>query len=123
MNFQAVENICSIRVTKILRTMPSTQGTVVFLKMTKDILDSSLDKNIAAIEQIYLIWKSVFFLRIWRQWLLENGYTLQNFISSNAYTCIEINAHAIVAAVNLFRQEGVPEFFVICGVRSYHHEL
>lgn len=85
MNFRAVENICSIRVTKILRTMPSTQRTVVFLEMTKDILDSFLHKNIAAIERIYLIWKSVFFLRIWRQWLLENGYTLQNFITSNVY--------------------------------------
>lgn len=53
-----------------------------------------------------------FFLRIWLQWLLENGYTLQNFITSNAYTCIEINAHTIVAAVNLFRQKGLPELFV-----------
>ena len=37
------------------------------------------------------MWKTVFFLRIWRSWLSENGYDLkEHFITENAYACIEL---------------------------------
>ena len=40
---------------------------------------------------------SRFFMRYWRQWLLLGDYTLgNNFISLNAYMCIELNAHALI---------------------------
>ena len=38
------------------------------------------------------------FVRYWRQWVLRNKqYTLEkNFITTNAYICIELNAHALI---------------------------
>ena len=46
------------------------------------------------------MWKSVFFLRIWRTWLDEKGYReCEHFITANAYTCMEINAHMLVTVV------------------------
>ena len=36
-------------------------------------------------------------MRYWRQWLLLSDYTLgKNFITVNAYICVELNAHALI---------------------------
>lgn len=61
MNFRAVEEICERRVIRVLQTIPSTEGTIVFLEVLKDILDSFLVKNITAVERVHLMWRSVFF--------------------------------------------------------------
>ena len=46
------------------------------------------------------MWKTVFFLRIWRSWLSGNGYDLkEQFITENAYTCIELNSHMLLNVV------------------------
>ena len=38
------------------------------------------------------------FLRFWRQWiLLHPSYTLKNnFVTNNAFMCVEFNAHALL---------------------------
>lgn len=66
MNFRAVEKIGSERVISVLKTIPSTEGTIVFLKILKDILDSFLVKEISLAERVNLIWGSVVLLRIWK---------------------------------------------------------
>ena len=50
------------------------------------------------LKRVSLLWEVVFFMRIWRCWLLENGYSeSDHFITTNAYTCIEINAHLMLS--------------------------
>lgn len=61
MNFRAVEKMCESRVIDNLRNIASTEGTVIYLQMVKRVLDSYLDKDIAPIERIQLIWTSIFF--------------------------------------------------------------
>lgn len=59
-----------------------------------------------------------FFLRIWRRWISEiendsNKYTVKdNFITPNAYECIEINGHALIQLMIKFRNEKKTEQFV-----------
>lgn len=54
-------------------------------------------KKLDPIERIEKAWYAVFFLRYWRQWIiLHPQYSLQNFITYNAYICVELNAHALV---------------------------
>ena len=47
------------------------------------------------------MWYAVFSLRYWRQWiLLHQDYTLKNnFVTNNAYLCVELNAHALITFV------------------------
>ena len=74
-----------------------TRGTVVYLSLMRDIRDTFLDKSISPLKRVHLMWKVIFFLRIWRVWLDENGYPeREHFVTANAYTCIEINGHMLV---------------------------
>lgn len=105
MNFLSAKKICSEKVADLLITIPENKGTVEFLKMMNNVLTSYLDKNISIQERIYRIWYSVYFLRIWRNFILKNKqYTLKdNFITPNAYACIELNAVALVQLVKQFK--------------------
>ena len=77
-----------------------TYGTVVYITIMRSIRDATFDKSLAPITRIYLVWFSLYFLRIWRTWLNENGYTeSDHFVTQNAYLCVEINAHMIINTV------------------------
>lgn len=96
MNYRAVEKICAPIVTNILsEKMANAKGSVIYLEAIRNILQSFLNKNLARKKRLFLIWKSIFIFRIWRNWILEqNNLTLsKNFITSNSYMSIEINAH------------------------------
>ena len=61
-------------------------------------MDGYLDKSLHPLDRIEKLWYAAFFVRYWRKWLLLNkAYTLKdNFIISNAFMCIELNAHALI---------------------------
>lgn len=99
MNNRAVEKICAPIVTNILsEKMANTKGSVIYLEAIRNSLQSFLNKNFAQKKRLFLIWKSVFIFRIWRNWILEqNNLTLlKNFITSNSYMSIEIHAHFLL---------------------------
>jgi len=66
MNFDAVEKLCAPRVTKLLSSIPDSQGTKQFLILIHHILNSFLNKKLNIEERIYSIWHA-FFLRLWRK--------------------------------------------------------
>ena len=85
---------------KELDTTVKTYGTVVYLTFMRDIRDSFFDKSLSPLRRIYLIWKSVYFARIWRSWLAINNLAeSDHFITNNAYLCLELNAHMILNLV------------------------
>ncbi|KYN23201.1 hypothetical protein ALC57_04378 [Trachymyrmex cornetzi] len=99
MNYRAVEKICDPIVTNILNEkVANAKGSVIYLKAIRNILDSFLNKNLAHRERLFLIWKSVFIFRIWRNWILEQNDLIlsKNFITSNSYMSVEINAHFLL---------------------------
>ena len=56
------------------------------------------------------MWKSIFILRIWRTWLDENDYAAsEHFITSNAYTCTELNGHMLVNTTLRVMQGSLPQ--------------
>lgn len=71
------------------------------------ILASFLDKELNVDERIYKIWFSLFCLRIWRTWLKnKKEYTIgNNFITTNYYNCIELNAHSLITLIIRFRDD------------------
>ncbi|KAE8746002.1 hypothetical protein FOCC_FOCC007260 [Frankliniella occidentalis] len=108
MNFRTANKICSEKVTDLLdRKIVESEGTSTFLKMMRETFHSCADPSLAPLERIEIMWKWVIFVRIWRQWLLNQAeYSLgHNFISSNSYYCMELNAHALIQGAVMYRDE------------------
>lgn len=106
MNFNSVEKICSEKVLSLLKEIPESEATVQYLSILKDILDSFLNKEISVLERVYKMWNSVFFLRIWRQWIFETKRSVQvHFVTLNCYTCIELNAHELLLLIEKCRSD------------------
>lgn len=110
MNFLSAEKMCSIRVIELLKVIPNSNGTQLYLKIMHFILSAFLSveksaEQIPLCETIYRVWFVVFILRAWRASIKKSKIlTLQdNFISTNCYTCIELNAHNIIKTVLLFK--------------------
>ena len=95
-NFQVVVNITSAA--HLLSKIPGANASKCYVGLIQCVMDGYLDKILHPIDRIEKLWYAAFFVRYWRKWLLLNkAYTLKdNFITSNAYMCIELNAHAIV---------------------------
>lgn len=113
-NFPSADKICSDTTTRCLSDyVPGSEGTVIYLKVMRSVLNAFLDTKLKSTERIYLIWYAAFFCRAWRSWLVNSEKILiagkkkpkrfynlkQNFLSSNTYTCIELNAHSLVKQV------------------------
>lgn len=91
-----------------------SEATVMFLRLCKQVTASYLDEKMTPIDRIYNMWHAVYFLRAWRKWISSagNSYRLNdNFITSNAYQCIEINAHSLIFAILKLRSEDKKHLF------------
>ncbi|KAG4072027.1 hypothetical protein HA402_008468 [Bradysia odoriphaga] len=113
-NFPSAEKICSEKTMQcLLEYVPGSEGTVIYLKAMRNILTAFQKTELPSEERIYSIWYACFFVRAWRSWILNSEkskssarnrpksyYNLkENFMSSNCYTCIELNAHALVKQI------------------------
>lgn len=115
-NYASLEKIMRPRVIQSLEQyVTDSEATVEYLKMCKLVTSSFLDRDLEPIERVYRLWKAVYFLRAWRKWLKkpENIYNIdENFISANAYTCIEINAHGLIQLIQRLRDSSKSELFI-----------
>lgn len=113
-NFPSAEKVCSEKTMQcLLEYVPGSEGTVIYLKAMRSVLNAFQKTELTSEERIFLIWYACFFCRAWRSWILNSEkskmsaknkpksyYNLKdNFMSSNCYTCIELNAHALVKQV------------------------
>jgi hypothetical protein len=107
MNFSAVEKITALSVSQLLNDhVEDRKGTVIYLKMLRSVLQAFLNKTLQPRRRVYLMWYSVFFLRIWRNWLKESHTfsVTKNFITLNASLCIELNGHALIKMLRKYRK-------------------
>ena len=102
-NFQAVINITNAG--HLLSHVPQANGTKQYIEIIKCVIDSYLDKALEPLERIEKSWYASFMLRYWRKWImLNNSYTLHNnFVTSNAFNGVELNAHAMVNFMRTIR--------------------
>jgi len=98
-NFNAVERI--VKVAHLLAQFPEALATQHYIKVIECAIDSYLDKSLSPLERIEKAWYALFFVRLWRQWIiLSDSHTLRdNFITSNAFMCLEINAHSLLTYI------------------------
>lgn len=114
-NFQGLEKIIQPNVRDLLKqNVPDSNGTVLFLTLCDFIVSAFCDAKLKPLERVYKIWYSLFVFRGW--WLFmktSRNYNLRkNFITSNAFTCIELNAHSIVLIMIYLRKINKPEWFI-----------
>lgn len=123
MNYNAAEKIMEPHVSELLSEIPNSEGTRAYLKIMFYVTTAFNDPDLCVEDRIYRLWFSVFFLRIWRAWILnKQEYTLKNnFITSNCFSCIELNAHSMIRLVKSYHKNNEilkPELFVPCHFSS-----
>lgn len=115
MDVQSFRKIIDDRVIEALQKhVNDSDATIKYLKICFDVTSAFLQLDLAPLDRIFRIWKALYFLRIWRGYIKASySYSLaDNFISPNAYTCIEINARNLIILIKKFRDEEKPEFFL-----------
>lgn len=115
-NYNSLEKVMKPHVREALaKYVLDSEGTIEYIRICHEITSSLYDDDLSPLERISRIWRSTFFLRAWRLYIkraAKEGLNLDdNFISGNAYQCIELNAKNLVILVKKFRDEGLTEFF------------
>lgn len=116
-NFKSLQKIMDKRVLNLLKThVINSEATILYLKICNNVTSSFLDQHLAAIDRIYMMWHAIFVLRIWKNFIIRSDlYNLEdNFISDNAFTCIEINGNNLIQLIITLRECGMPEMFLPC---------
>lgn len=123
-NYSSVEKIMRKRVLDALSAhVIDSDATIMYLRLCEKVTSSFRDPDIEPLERINRIWYAVFFYRIWRQWLKKNKYSVtENFITLNAYACVEINAHSLIHIVRKLRDDGNEHLFIPMLFDSQHCE-
>lgn len=114
MNFPSVTRMYDQRVTDLLtKQVKNSVGTIVFLEMIRDIIDSYRDKELTPLQRIQKIWYALFVLRLWREYILTKRHLTieENFLSQNCYSCIELNAHTLVLIILYLKEKDMPHLF------------
>ena len=82
--------------------------------MIQNCVTSYISNDLTPMERIFKIWVAVFFFRVWRSYIKKSpNLKMDVFVSSNAYSCIEINAHAIVSLTRILKQNNTPSAYFI----------
>lgn len=114
MNFPSVLRMCDANVINLLKeNVKNSVGTVIYLEMMRDIIESYRDKDLHPIDRIQKIWYAVFICRLWREYVESKSHlTLEaNFLTHNCYTCIELNAHCLVLIMLYLKERDMPHLF------------
>lgn len=113
-NFSSALRICDKNTTDLLeKYIKGSDATTMFLIIMRNYIDAYMNRELSPIERIEKVWYSVFIIRIWRRYILINKkLTLsENFLSSNCYSCLEINAHGLVLILLGLREQNAAQFF------------
>lgn len=102
-NYKFLEKLMEDRVLNAMKNhVPNCEATLMYLNICKHITSSYLEPKLKPVERVYSIWYALYFLRCWRSWILSHkDYSLRdNFISNNAYNCVEINKRTRFGSIN-----------------------
>lgn len=114
-NFNSFEKITSQRVLNALKSyVPDSQATAFYLQLSSDVVSSYREYDLKPCARIERMWHAVYFLRIWREHIkASQRYTLKDhFITSNAFSCIELNARNLIDLIRKCRENNKPQHFI-----------
>lgn len=114
MNFKPVEKIMNPVVREHLNeSVPASLGTSTYLSLIENVFKAYMDEKLKPLERVYSLWYTIFFLRIWKIWLVQHPKLgIHNFITYNAYSCIELNGHSLINIIASLAAAGEDEQFI-----------
>lgn len=124
-NYASFEKITQDRVLKALEChIMDSEATVQYLRLSRNITKAFTDENMKPLERVNLLWHPLYFFRAWRKWIQKNeNYNAEkNFISTNAFSCIELNAYGMLHLITKFRDAGQSHLFLPQMFNSQHCE-
>lgn len=113
-NFASVQRMFDAKVLDLLKSKVSgSEATVLFLELTRDIIDAFLDLNLSPLQRVRKIWYAVFIFRIWKWSISKNKkYKEDNCLTTNCHSCIEMNAHGLVQLILHSKEINRPDLFL-----------
>lgn len=115
-NYRALQKLMHPKVSSALqRNVINSEATVMYLKICSNITSSFCELDLSPLERVKRIFHAVYTLRIWRKNLeLSNGKfnANDNFVTKNAYECVELNAHNLVSLIKTFRDQQIEDLFI-----------
>lgn len=124
-NYASFEKITQDRVLKALELyIMDSEATVQYLRLSRNLTKAFTDENMEPMERVKLLWHALYFFRAWRKWIQKNdNYDAEkNFISTNAFSCIELNAYGMLHLITKFRDAGQNHLFLPQMFNSQHCE-
>lgn len=116
-NFDSLQKIMQPKVSAALtKHIVDSEGTIEYIRICKEIISSLYDDDLPPLDRIFLIWRPTFFLRACRLFITkmtDDNFNLNNnFITSNAYMCVELNAKNLTILTKKFRDENLEKCFI-----------
>lgn len=114
-NFSSAMRMCDPKVQTLLQNhVNESDATIKFLEIVYNVTTAFLDRSLAPLERIHRMWYSLFFVRIWRDFIRDqNSLVLKdNFLTTYTYNCLELNAHSLVLIMLHLKSIGMPQLFL-----------
>lgn len=128
-NFDSFVKVSSDRILDALKMyVVDSEGTVTYLKISRDITEAFTKLDLSPLERVYKIWHALYFFRAWKKWILYQKCSVsqlrayENFISENAFTCLELNAYGLLHLITKFRTSEQSHLFLVALFNSQHCE-
>lgn len=110
-NYSSLKKIMEPKVrTALADFVKDSEATIEYIRICAEITSSLYDDNLSPLERVFNIWRSTFFLRAWR--ISVQNSLGQNFLTQNAYSCIELNAKNLIILIKKFRDGGLKKYFL-----------
>ncbi|KAG5671558.1 hypothetical protein PVAND_001751 [Polypedilum vanderplanki] len=91
MDYKSIDKILDEKVHQALRLLENTESTIAYLQLMKKLKLALVDHNVDPYERIKNLCYAAHFIRIWKQWQVNNGIDKKHFISINCWEAIEID--------------------------------
>lgn len=118
-NYNSLRKIMEPSVSEALaKYVPDSEGTIEYIRICQEVTSSLYQSDLPPRLRIFRLWRSTFFLRAWRQYIQcanakSNDLNISdNFITQNAYACIELNARNLLISIKKFRDEKLEDLFI-----------
>lgn len=123
MDYERVEHLCRPEVISLF-TDEDMKATKLYLQLIYFIVTAYVDPTTLIEDRIFYAWYAIFFCRMWKTYTeMKGGVTLSNdFITSNANSCVELNGHNLLKFILICRELGKPEVCLVHMLSSQDNE-
>lgn len=113
-NYDSAKRLFHPRVMNLLKEIvPRSDATVKFLEFAGNVIDAFENELLLPLQRVEKMWYSLFMIRLWRQYIIQTkSLTLKhNFLTSNCYSCLELNAHGLILIMLNLKNTNQSELF------------